>query len=347
MGIVPRRDACCIEKRVSRAARAAVLLAWAVIAAPAAAQQAPAGPPLQLSAPPFIIGYWPGSEGLARSVAERAQRAPALPAIPTEAWTRSEIRIVLAPDDERMRALLPGAPEWGAGFAIPSQSLVILPGYDSERVSTANLPRVLRHELAHIALNRYLEPAQVPRWFDEGYARWAAGEWDFEAAWMLRLAIAMRRAPPLDSIDLSWPARATDARVAYLLSMSAIDFLHDRGGERALAIFLARWKEDGAIEPAMRRTYGLTIAQFEEDWRTQVKRSYGWALVATNAVVFWFFGALLVLWLFFVRRRRDDRKLDRLREDEVPDDPAYWLGEGEGEGEENNEGQHQGRGEGQ
>ncbi|MFP5355115.1 MAG: hypothetical protein ACLGIK_08170, partial [Gemmatimonadota bacterium] len=37
--------------------------------------------------------------------------------------------------------------------------------------------RVLRHELAHLALHEYLGDLPT-RWFDEGYASYAAGEWD-------------------------------------------------------------------------------------------------------------------------------------------------------------------------
>lgn len=309
-------------KRAGGVATALVLF----FAATAAAQDRAA--PHAIADGPFVVAYWPGGERLARRVLAQA-RATDLPAIPTDSWTRERVTIAIAPDAARFRALAPGIPEWGAGAAIPSQGLIVLPGYDSQGTSTSGMPRVLRHELAHVALHRYVAPAYVPRWFNEGYARWAAGEWDLEAAWMLRFAFALRRAPPLDSLALDWPARNADARVAYLLSMSAVDYLADRGGERALGIFLQRWRENGDFERALRRTYGLTLSQLEEDWRKQVRRDYGWSLAFTNAFLFWSAAGVMVLVLFAIRRRRDARRLETLRENEVPDEPAYWEEEDE------------------
>ena len=91
----------------------------------------------------------------------------------------------------------------------------MLPGYVSPRASTYELPQILRHELAHIALHRYIESARLPRWFNEGYAMWSAGQFDGSAGWKLRLGFVTRRAPPLDSLTLDWPLIAADVRRRY------------------------------------------------------------------------------------------------------------------------------------
>lgn len=255
---------------------------------------------------------------------------PPLPALPAGVLQEGlPFQVLLAPDASRFDRLTGGrVPEWGAGVAFPAAGLIVLPAYDSRRGPTHDLRRVLRHELAHVALGRYLAPVRPPRWFDEGYARWAAGEWNAEAAWKLRLAFAFGRAPPLDSLALDWPLRAQEAEVAYLLATTTVAYLVERGGERALAIFLARWREDGSLDRALRGTYGLTLSQFEEDWRREVKDDYGWAVFFSHSMVFWLFASLLLLMLFVVRRRRDRQRMDRLRETEPPDRPAYWQGEG-------------------
>lgn len=186
------------------------------------------------------------------------------------------------------------------------------------------LPRVVSHELAHIALHRYLDPYPIPRWFDEGYARWASGHWDFEAAWQLRLAFALRRAPPLDSLTLAWPHATGDARIAYLLAASAVAFLVEGGGERGLALFLERWRDGGRMEPAFRQTYGMTTDQFEEYWRRAVRTRYGWTFFLSHSLVFWAFLVIMLFLLFWRRRQRDRARLERLRTTEPPDSPAYW-----------------------
>ncbi len=278
----------------------------------------------------LVIYFWPGGQRLARRLAEQARLFPPLPALPAGSLEKGgPVSVYLAPDPEHFDLLAGGrAPEWSAGVALPSQRLIVLPAFLSDRAAPHRLGTILRHELAHVAIHDYLAPAAVPRWFDEGYAQWAAGEWGWEAPWQLRVAFALNRAPPLDSISLAWPVASADARVAYLLALSTIAYLSEHGGgEEGLRIFLERWRESGALEPALRRTYGLTLAQFESDWLREVRKRYGWALLLTNSLILWAPLAGLVVLLTAQRRRRMRHRLEELRANELPDSPAYWLGD--------------------
>lgn len=295
----------------------AVLVPLPTVSTPLAAQETLRHGSLQFH-------YWPGHRGLARRLAELTAAAPALPALPPGALAEP-IHIWLPPDEARFDSLAGGdAPEWGAGIAIPSRSIVILPAYATDRVTPAQLPRVLRHELAHIGLHRSMHPLRIPRWFDEGFSRWAAGELDPEATWRLRLAFALGGAPPLDSLTLDWPRASVDAEMAYLLSASAIQYLVSEGGVRGLRLLLERWRELESLDAAMRGTYGVTLGQFEEDWRGHVKRRYGWAAALGHATIFWALAAILLIVLYLRRRRRDREKMAALRATEPPDQPEYW-----------------------
>jgi len=315
-----------VGRRGARAATAAVLAGLCAAPALPLAGQADPTAPLTLSAGPLRIEYWPGHERLARRLLAAAEAAGPLPALPPAALAGAPVRVVLAPDASRFAALAGGSvPEWGAGIADPERDLVVLPAFSPRGGAPHELARTLRHELAHIALHRHLAPARVPRWFDEGFASWASGEWDRGAAWQLQIAFALHRAPPLDSIALEWPDGETDARLAYLLSATAVAYLAEHGGVAGLERLLARWKEMGAFEPALRRTYGFTLSGFEAAWQAHVRRRYGWLFVLSHSVAFWAFAALLLLALFAARRRRDRAALERLRATEPPDEPPYWL----------------------
>jgi hypothetical protein len=295
---------------------------------PAAAQGAAEAEPRAIALPDGVnLVYWPAQNWLAGRLADRLRQLPPLPALPPDVLDREGgVRVLLAPDEATFSALTGGlAPEWGAGVALPGRGVAVVPAYASDRVAPTRLLPVIRHELAHLALHAYLAPARPPRWFDEGYAVWASGSFDAEAAWQLRLAFATGRAPPLDSLALHWPALESDARVAYLLSATAVGFLVDRGGERVLRIFLERWRESGDMEEALRTTYGLNLGLFELHWRQEVRRRYGWALFFSHTLVFWVFAAALLLALRGVRRRRDRERLEELRRTEPPAVPAYWL----------------------
>jgi len=274
---------------------------------------------------PVALHYWPEQRALAARVAERLPQQAGMPALPPDVLGGDTIHVYLAPDAEHWNRLTGGAvPEWGAGVADPGRGLIVIPTFDWERTPPTALYRTLRHELAHVALQRYLGQARTPRWFTEGYAQWAAGEWDWDSAWRLRFAFVTGRAPPLDSLTLDWPVAEAEARIAYLLAASALAYLVDRSGERGLRIFLERWRDEVDFDRAFRSTYGLTMGQFEEDWRKYVRNTYGWPVLFTHSVFFWLVAAVLLLVLFAIRRRRDRAKLARLRATEPPDDPAFW-----------------------
>lgn len=273
----------------------------------------------------FVVHSWTGNDRLARTILETATSAR-FATLPANAPDFGQpIHIYLAPDNRTFVELTGGqAPEWGAGVAAPEEGVIVLRAYTGEQGAYTELPAVLRHELAHIALYRYLQPARVPRWFDEGYAEWNAGELDAEGAWMLRVALARQHAP-LDSLELSWPSMATDARVAYLLAASVVQYLVHQSGERGLTILLERWHTSHNFEAALASTYGLSIDQLEAHWRKDVKHRYGWLAVITQTGAAATIIAVGVIGLYVIRRRRDRKKLARLRETELPDEPAFWI----------------------
>ena len=272
-----------------------------------------------------VLHFWPGQERLARALLPPpdALRFAGLPSrILTDG---APVHVFLAPDPARWDSLTEGrAPEWGAGIALPQAGVVVLPGYVSDRTDTHGLPQILRHELAHIALHRFVDSTHIPRWFDEGYAMWTAGQFDADAGWKLRLAFISRRAPPLDSLSLDWPLLAADAQLAYLLSATAVRYLYSLGTAATFDRFLAAIRDRHSFEHALRDAYVLATPQFERQWRRHVKRQFGWLQLVAQTAFFWLVLTIAVLVLFAIRRHRDRRKLADLRATEPPDEPAYW-----------------------
>jgi hypothetical protein len=219
--------------------------------------------------------------------------------------------------------------------AFPAERLIVLPAFATDRPPGADALDALRHERIHLALAAYL-PGPIPRWFDEGYATWAAGELDESAGWEIRLALLRGAAPPLDSLTLEWPAGAANARLAYLLSASAVRFLATRGGPRAFPAFLQAWRRLGGFDPALREVYHLTPGMLEQEWREMVKSRYGWLLAVSQVGAFWVLLTLLFVALVVVRRRRDRLTLARMEaeermlpppEEELPPEPEDGVDE--------------------
>lgn len=272
-----------------------------------------------------VVRFTDDQERLARAVLPQAI-AP-FPGLPRDILARGhDVTVLLAPDEETFTRWTGGqAPEWGAGVAFPALERIVLPTYAPRARSPADIRRTLRHELAHVALQRHLGTARVPRWFTEGYATWTAGQLDTEADWLLRVAFLTDRAPPLDSLALLWPEGATDARIAYLLSASAIRYLYAHGGEAPLTTMLERWRSGASLDEAMRASHQITLGRFERDWATSVRREYGWLRFFAQAAVLWSIVGVLVVVIWTIRRRYNRARLERMRAQDIPDDPAWWL----------------------
>ena len=308
-----------------------IAVAWltgAVLAACSFPQHAQAQDPLRLTEGPFVILHSPRSVRLAQRTAQIATSMQPFPGIDPARWSQAPIEIALAPTESAFQQLSGGfAPEWGAGLAFPADSKILIPAYASERGAVADMPRILRHEVAHIALYRAVDGTRVPRWFNEGYATFSAGQLDAEAGWLLRLSFLAGRAPPLDSLDLDWPTLTGDARLAYLLSASAVDYLSRASGERGLRRLIDLTRTTRSFDAALRQTYGLDMSSLEREWRKDVKKRYGWIVVLSQGFAFGGVIGAIIIVLWFVRKRRDRKRMAALKANEMPDNPAFWVNE--------------------
>jgi hypothetical protein len=259
--------------------------------------------------------YAPRHRALARQVMAAARTPVRFPGLGPVSVPESTT-IVLAPDARAFASATGGnVPEWAGGVAIPELRRIVLPQYPGARVRDDEQGTVLRHEIAHLVLHERL-PGTIPRWFDEGYAEVASGGWDVESAWQLRLAFTRGATAPLDSLTLGWPRGAGEARVAYLLSATAVDYLRRRGGERGMRLLFSNWREQGSFEAGLRTTYGITLGQLEDEWRADVRTRYGWLAMLSNVALIWLAATLLVLAAWIPRRRRNRLKMAQMDAEE-------------------------------
>jgi hypothetical protein len=190
------------------------------------------------------------------------------------------------------------APEWGAAVALPGSRTILL------RADLGDIYRTLRHELAHLALHQAV-PGRVPLWFNEGYATWAAGEWERLGALELNLAVIRGAIPDLRGLDGALRGSSSTADAAYALAASAVTELARRNPSGSLTPLLDRLGRGEDFEQALVATTGLSPGQFELAWRRSLRQRYSvaaWLLAGGG----WGVLALLV-WVFVRRRRAADR----------------------------------------
>jgi hypothetical protein len=249
----------------------------------------------------FTAVFYPAERALATSLLDDAMRADSFPGLPRP---HERVLLAVAPDRRRFREWVgPEAPEWGAAIAFPESHRIVMQGR-SAGSDAGNPHEVLRHELAHLALHEYLGDLP-PRWFDEGYASYAAHEWNRDDMVSANLALAVRGTPTFAQLDERFGAGATSAQSAYALAYRAVVDLAGLDTTHGLSQFFERWRAERTMDRAMRSAYGLTLAGFEQRWQQRTRRRYGALALMGDVTVGGLFILIVVFPLYVARRHRD------------------------------------------
>ena len=221
---------------------AAGVVTLALVAAPARAQDGAE----RIDLGRFTVVAYPPDVPLAQSLVSAAVKNDTFPGLPRP---RAHVLIAIAPDRARFREWVgSGAPEWGAAIAIPDEGRIVLQGRGAP--SSAGDPSVaLRHELAHLALHEYLGTVRPPpRWFDEGYACFAAPELGRDDLLAANIALAFRGVPSLAALDTGLTGGVAEADVSYALAYRAVSDLASLDSSRGLTLFFQYWRDTGSLE---------------------------------------------------------------------------------------------------
>jgi len=280
------------------------ILAVALLRGPVAGAQSPS----TASVGRFTARFYPNESRLAHSLLDLAAATDTFPGLPRP---REPVTLQIAPDQRRFREWSgAGAPEWGAAIAIPEEHRIVMQGRSAG--SDAGDPReVVRHELAHLALHEALGD-RPPRWFDEGYASYAARELTRDDVLAANVALALRGMPHLDELDDAFSGSNQMVQAAYALSYRAVVELAQLDTANGLTRFFENWKRTGTFNLAMRATYGMTSAEFDQRWREKTRRRYGVLALVGDFTLAGAFVALLLAPLYIARRRRDRRRMAAL-----------------------------------
>ena len=279
-----------------------MVITWLAPTIPLGAQE------IRLDHQRFTVVSYRRDELLARSLLAAASANDTFPGLPKP---KARVVIAIAPDKETFREWIgPNAPEWGAAIAFPSASRIVMQGR-SAGSDAGNPIEVLRHELAHLALHEALGDLP-PRWFDEGYASYAANEVNRDAVLGANLALLLRGMPSLDSLDAGFAGGSARAGGSYALAYRAVAELAALDPERGLTLFFRYWKETGRFDIAVRSAYGITQARFEEIWQRRTRRRYGGLALVADLSIAAMTTLFLVLPFYVIRRRRDRLRMAAL-----------------------------------
>jgi type II secretory pathway component PulM len=98
--------------------------------------------------------------------------------------------------------------------------------------------------------------------------------------------------------------------------MASIDPSH------GLALFFEHWKATGSLDRAVRAAYGMTLVTFERDWQQRTRRRYGGLALFSDLTLASVIVLIIITPLYVSRRRRDRKRLQKMRETEAAAEEA-------------------------
>jgi len=242
---------------------------------------------------------------------------------------------------EFRRLLRNSVQEWAAAVAIPSiKAIVAMAPRALGDSYPGEMGKIIAHEVTHVVIGVLLgdRVGIIPRWVHEGIAVYEAGEWGLGWSWTLGSAAIAGRLIPLSNISHGFPDESSDALLAYAQSYSAISYIMRKFGSGAIRDMLVGVKEGLGFEDAFTKAIGLSPGDFEEIWRSYVRKHYTFITAFTSSAMFWFAVSLLFLLAYFAKKRKERERMRRWEMEELLYRGRYEIENGRDEGEDEGRG---------
>lgn len=228
------------------------------------------------------------------------------------------IDVVLAGEDSEAARM--SGPEV-AGYALGRASLVVLFPTRSPRYPHDTLEDVLRHEVAHVLVDRAAGGREVPRWFNEGLAMAIERPWGLQDRSRLVWELAAGPRLSLREIDALFSGPGSSRARGYSLSAAVVrDLIAHHGGDAPARVL--RLVRDGAsFDDAVSTVAGRPLGAVEDAFWDGQRVWTVWVPLVTSDHIFWIVVILLAA-LAVWRRRRQSAAIRRRWDEEAPEDRA-------------------------
>lgn len=227
----------------------------------------------------FYVAYHPGARERVRGLLPQLSRIreELRTAVGADVLSEVHVRVVALPLE--LARVAPEAPALEAGGAVvPDSRLVVISGDVSP--GRDGLERSLRHHLAHLALLEASGGAEVPQWFEEGFAVNFAREDRASRLQTVELAILAGAPPSLGSLPSDPQTADSRAFAADFARFAALE------PERVPAL-LTGLREGLPFDRALESAFGARAGSIDRSWREDMSRRYAFFPVALLGLLMW------------------------------------------------------------
>lgn len=227
--------------------------------------------PWQVVADEDIILHWYEGEGVGPLLLEAAVAGRQRLEEELGITLQDDVTFYIYGDAADMRGAVLYTQEWAGGLAFSEYNTILIGVPPAEAEGWGR--ETVRHELAHLLLGRFAWSClggSRPTWLEEGMAVYAEGPADEETLADIERGIEEDAFLPLRSLNGAFPARSSDATMAYSESYSVVAFLLEKYGQERLQQLLLTLAGGDGYDDALVEVYGFNVDQLETAWREAI-----------------------------------------------------------------------------
>jgi Peptidase MA superfamily len=187
-------------------------------------------------------------------------------------------------------------------YAVPYRDLMVI-DYARIKAEPFSLESIMRHELCHLLLHKYIKDQNLPVWLDEGVAQWVSGglaDIIMDSYSVLDDAILSNRLIRLKYIEKGFPDDGRRLTLAYAESKSLIDYIISDYGRDGFLRLLDYLKDGEGINSAVQKAYAISFDELEKGWYDRLKKRATILTFLINNLyeILFFLSALLLIYGF-------------------------------------------------
>ena len=202
-------------------------------------------------------------------------------------------------------------PSWAIGVAYPSRNLMVIRSPRLLKGVQENTLTTFTHELTHLILAAGFKKQPIPRWLNEGMAMYASYEWRPSQDMVMGRAVLSGNLIPLDELTQAFGGKQHRVQLAYYQSYSLIHYLISNYGNQQFQELIRLLSLGQSFEDALQDSLLISSQTLEAEWKRYLKFRFNWIPLLTSTGVLWAFISLSLIGVYFVRKRRTKRILER------------------------------------
>ncbi len=143
---------------------------------------------------------------------------------------------------------------------------------------------LIHHELTHSVINDMFFGGSIqniisnnininiPSWFNEGMAEYQSLGWDINTDMFIRDAIISEYLPDINQLN---------GYLAYRGGEAVWHYIAEKYGKEKIGEIVTKLKETGSVNEAFKSSLGLSLEEFNERWKKEIKKTY-WPDIASR-----------------------------------------------------------------